>query len=60
MIPPELYRHPLHQAREALAEELMQLLPGSCEIRRAAVEALVEDPEAIAEAHEHARDEGSG
>lgn len=60
MIPPELYRHPRYQTREALTEELMQLLPGSCEIRRAAVESPAEDPEAVAEAHDHARDEGSG
>lgn len=55
--PPELLRHPRLHPRAALGEELLQLLPGSCEVRRAADPETARDAEAISEAHEAARDE---
>lgn len=56
-LPPESRRHPESQPLE-VAEELLQLLAGSCEIRRT-VDDLAEDAETVSEQHERARNHGA-
>lgn len=54
--PPETRRHPELQPLE-VAEELLQLLAGTCEIRRT-IPDLMEDAETASEQHEQAMNVG--